>query len=144
MFHGSYNTTMDEKGRTSFPAHFREVLKAKSEDCLMITQTFKDSLLLQPYSVWASWGEELTNIKGIHPQNRIERMKAAALTKMCTVDKQGRVLIPPELRKRAKLNKSVTWIGLFDHIELWDTEKWNQMADALLNDNHEALGSNDK
>ena len=48
----------------------------------------------------------------------------------CEPDSQGRILIPPTLREYAELKKDVTVIGMIDHVEIWDSEKWKQYNDS--------------
>ena len=46
------------------------------------------------------------------------------------IDKQGRMLLPPSLRVRAKIDKEVTIVGNLNKIEIWPSAAWN----AYLND----------
>jgi MraZ protein len=52
----------------------------------------------------------------------------------CSLDKQGRILIPPTLRQHADLNKEVVLVGVLDHFEIWSRENWLEEDDRLLND----------
>lgn len=49
-------------------------------------------------------------------------------------DSQGRILIPPKLRNHAKLEKDVTFIGLNNRVEMWNTDAWNRVNDAIDED----------
>jgi len=49
-----------------------------------------------------------------------------AMTSKVELDNQGRVLLNDKLRKRAGLKEDVTLVGVRDHIELWNTEHWEQ------------------
>lgn len=52
----------------------------------------------------------------------------------CNCDKQHRVLIPPSLRKYAKLAKEIVLVGVLDHFEIWSEEYWDLENDAMEND----------
>ena len=60
-----------------------------------------------------------------------ERM-TFALTGKVELDRQGRLLLNEKLRKRAGLKDQITLIGVRDHIELWNSENWEQyLADNM-------------
>ena len=49
-----------------------------------------------------------------------------ALSSKVELDGQGRLLLNEKLRKRAGLKDNITLIGVRDHIELWNSESWEQ------------------
>jgi MraZ protein len=49
-----------------------------------------------------------------------------ALASRVELDGQGRLLLNERLRKRAKLKEKITLVGVRDHIELWNSENWEQ------------------
>ena len=53
---------------------------------------------------------------------------------MVEPDKQGRILIPANLRQRASLEKDVVVIGVLNHAEIWNREKWNAVNDSITNE----------
>jgi len=50
------------------------------------------------------------------------------------IDKLGRVLIPPTLRKHAGLSRELLWAGMGNHIELWDRESFESTCNKVLDD----------
>jgi MraZ protein len=60
-----------------------------------------------------------------------ERMSSALAGKV-ELDRQGRLLLNERLRKRAGLKDHITLVGVRDHIELWNSESWEQyLADNM-------------
>jgi MraZ protein len=58
----------------------------------------------------------------------------------CCLDKQGRILLPPDLRSDANLDKEVVLTGMIDWVEIWDKEAWYEETQATRDsfDKHEA------
>lgn len=65
-----------------------------------------------------------------------ERLSFALASKV-DLDRQGRLLINEKLRRRARLGTELTLVGVRDHIELWNTEDWEQYLDSNLNHFHD-------
>jgi MraZ protein len=49
----------------------------------------------------------------------------------CTLDRQGRILIPPDLREFAGLGRDVVLVGVDDHIEVWSLERWRTKSEQM-------------
>ncbi|MDA8140597.1 MAG: division/cell wall cluster transcriptional repressor MraZ [Desulfobacteraceae bacterium] len=129
-FRGTSPHTLDDKGRLIIPARFRTALQAGGGDDLMLTRWEKS---LRGYSMQA-WGKFEDKIKamtsmseGFH--NFIRLVVGSA--QVCTCDKQGRVLIPLELRDFAKLGKDIRLLGMIDHFEIWSLEGWAKEAEQV-------------
>ena len=62
----------------------------------------------------------------------------------CELDKQGRILIPQVLREKASLDKDITLLGVGDHVEIWNSDKYNEKYnfddEAALEADWEGLG----
>ena len=81
---------------------------------------------------WKALQEKLSSLpftdKKVRSFNRFFLGGAEALD----ADKQGRVLVPSTLRDYASLTSQVVWVGVGDHIEIWDIDKWNEQMDEYL------------
>ncbi|MGD0949431.1 MAG: division/cell wall cluster transcriptional repressor MraZ [Candidatus Binatia bacterium] len=145
MFRGKFEHTIDEKGRVAIPARFRESLLANNDDRLIITNFVVSSvrcLDVYPYTVWQQLEERLR----AQPQftQRMTRFQNYYFTAAheCTLDKQGRVLLPPTLREYAGLKKDVMFTSALWKFRLWDREQWNRVfgeAEQYIIDNPEDL-----
>lgn len=130
MFRGICETTIDAKGRTSLPAKFREVLvDVYGDERFFVTNSspvdlgggaFSSGLLIFPYKKWFEFEENFLNSKGLTSaqRNSIMRTIVSPATE-CSVDKLGRLLIPPHLRKSAALERDILFVGVMDKIEVW-------------------------
>ncbi len=131
-FHGTFEHTIDDKGRVSVPARFREVLLANNDDRVVITNFFIGTLrCLEVYAV-AEWHklEERLRAKPQFDQ-RVMRFQNyyVAAAHDCVIDKQGRILLPPSLREYAGLNRDVVFAAAQEKFRIWDRERWKQVFD---------------
>ena len=119
VFRGLHDHTIDAKGRISLPVRFRELLSGQGDERLIITTAIDSCLVAYPVSEWQSFEERLAKLPQFDPNVlKLKRIYVAAATE-CTIDKQGRVMIPPELREYAELQKDVIFAGMVKNIELW-------------------------
>jgi MraZ protein len=116
---------LDGKGRLNFPSRFREVLGQYDSDVLMVTSWGKKHLRIYPVSVWEILENKLLATKGEEQAGLAELVRyiVGGVTE-CTLDKQGRLLLPQGLRNGVNLQKDVVLNGMIDWIEIWDKEAW--------------------
>ncbi|RMH52277.1 MAG: division/cell wall cluster transcriptional repressor MraZ [Zetaproteobacteria bacterium] len=122
MFEGEYNVSLDDKGRVSIPAPYREALRRGYDDLrLVVTRDYDGCISLYPPREW-----ERTVLAEVRrrpfndPWARALQsfMISAAVT--CTPDRQGRIPIAQSLRAYAQLRKKVVFSGGLTHFQLWD------------------------
>lgn len=139
MFRGLHEHTIDAKGRMSLPVRFREQLASMgdgtSEDVQFILTTgIERCLVLYPVKQWQALEEKLAGLSQFDPAVvAIRRIYLAGATEV-TLDKNGRLLIPPMLREYAGLCRDVVWAGMGNTVELWGKEQWNLQAEASRSD----------
>jgi len=121
MFIGEYQHTIDPKKRVAMPSKCRVELGKK----VVVTRGMDKSLFVYPMKTWEKLAEKLGNLPVGESGTRsfIRLMLAGAVD--VELDKQGRILIPDYLKDYAGLKKDVTVAGLFDRLEIWDKDKWN-------------------
>jgi MraZ protein len=119
MFTGSYFHTMDNKGRVSIPARYKEILKDRKDRHLTITN-WEGYVLAFPQSEWVIFAEELAKKPMLDPQYRpIQRLLISGAEE-CPLDRQGRILVSQNLRDYAKLSREVCLVGALRCFEIWD------------------------
>lgn len=111
---------MDAKGRLNLPSRFREVLDDLGSDVLMIAP-WKDHLRAYPLAEWEQLERNLLD-NGAALGSFVRYVVGGVIS--CTVDKQGRVRITPELRSDVSIEKDVVLTGMIDWIEIWDKDAW--------------------
>jgi len=123
MFRGSYEHTIDSKGRVSFPAQFRNILP-KDNERLVVTNYFPSHLWAFTFDDWINLEKKLAALPLNDPDTREFKRFFISGAHDVPIDKMGRILIPPRLREYAHLNKDVTFAGSVTHIEIWSSENW--------------------
>ncbi len=136
MFRGLYEHSVDAKGRTSVPAHFREVLaqqseagddansRGQSDERLIITTGIDRCLVAYPPLEWRAFEARLAGLSQFDPAVvQLKRIYVAGATE-CPIDKHGRLLIPPLLREYAGLGRELVWAGMVTTLEIWAKERW--------------------
>ena len=139
MFRGLHEHTIDAKGRLSLPVRFREQLASMNEDGsdevkFILTQGLDGCLTLYPLKHWQAFEEKLAGFSQFEASLvAIRRTHLAPATEV-TLDKNGRLLIPPMLREHAGFTRDVVWAGMGVKVELWDKEKWHRKVNDSLAD----------
>lgn len=108
---------MDAKGRMSVPTRHRDALMLQCEGRLTLTRHPDGCLLLYPRPVWESVRERIAALP--ISASGWKRFFLGNATDV-ELDGTGRVLIAPELRQGAGLDKEVVLLGMGAHFEVWD------------------------
>ena len=122
MFMGRYNHTIDPKGRLSIPSKFREVLG----DEFVVSKGMDGCLFVYATHDWKVFEETLASLPLINVEARQFARYFLSGAQYVTVDKQGRILMPQDLREFAGLEKDVVLAGMGGRIEIWSLDKWNE------------------
>ena len=129
VFFGRYDYAIDAKGRLNFPAKFRD---AMGEGSFVVMEWVDNCLFALPMSEVDRISERMGADELMDSWETTGDLFSTA----CEVepDKQGRILLPAELREYAHLEKNVTIIGNRNHAEIWDTDTWNARRAAITNE----------
>ncbi len=122
MFSGSYRHQVDAKGRVAVPVRFREELGGNS----MISLGPELVLTGYPEEEWRKLSQALAEESGSSEQRRRLTRVLFGSAQRCEFDNQGRVLLSPELRRRANLQSQVVIVGSNRVIEIWPAERWDE------------------
>ncbi len=122
MFMGEYNHTVDTKGRLIVPSKFREQLG----DEFVVTKGLDGCLFVYSKSEWENIEKKFRNVPLTTKDARKFARFFFAGAASCEVDKQGRILLPVVLREYAGIEKDVVSVGVFNRVEIWDKDKWQE------------------
>jgi MraZ protein len=140
MFLGTFQLKLDDKGRLSIPARYREILHQKYQtapqptDPELILSSIGPRISAYPRSEWEWLADalaEATALPGLHQDARDLYNMLFGNAAECPIDSQGRVLIPPHLRTKVKLNSEVTIIGLNRYFDIWSRPAWEAYQASL-------------
>ena len=139
VFRGGPVLTLDGKGRITVPARWRELLVAHVNGQLVVAKNPDGCLSLYPLPVWEQFENSVLSLTTEDEAWR--RFFIGSATEV-EVDSASRVLIPPELRAWAGLEREVKFMGVGSHFELWDMARHEaHEAEALAKGRPAALRS---
>ncbi|MFM1515018.1 division/cell wall cluster transcriptional repressor MraZ [Helcococcus ovis] len=122
MYIGEYTHSIDDKGRVIMPSKFREELGVK----FYVTKGMEGCIFVYDEVEWKRLEEKTKNLKLTSKKARqFERLFYAPAREL-EFDKQGRFVIPQNLRDYAKIEKEASIIGVSSRIEIWDKNKYEE------------------
>ncbi len=122
MFIGEYRYLIDEKKRISIPVKFRKALGKRA----ILTRGLDGCLFLYPEQEWENLAQKLGSLPlGKADARGFMRIMLAGAMEV-SFDNLGRILIPDYLKKYANLSKKTVIVGLYDHIEIWNEDRWEK------------------
>ena len=125
MFRGRFEHNVDAKGRVSLPAKYRDILSTNYNDRLVITN-YDSCLIAYPYDEWVTLEENFRQYSIMQEDVEVFMHYFISGASECTIDKLGRILIPPILRKHAGLEREIVFVGMITRIQIWDKQRWEQ------------------
>ena len=132
MFRGKSDHVLDSKGRLSIPARFRDFLKTKGDERLMVTNKV-NCLVAYPFDEWRILEDHFIDSSKPFQDPDTEAFQryfiAAAVE--CTPDSQGRILIPAPLREEVGLKKDVVLAGMLRYFEIWDRKQHRETMEKV-------------
>ncbi len=132
MFQGATALSLDVKGRLAIPARHREALVEASDGQLVLTAHPHRCLLLYPEPAWLPIRDKVLATSSLNPQSASIKRLLVGNARDETLDSAGRLLIAPELRQFAALEKQVWLVGLGSHFEIWSDIGWQKEQDAVF------------
>lgn len=130
MFFGTFTPKMDDKGRLTLPAKFREGLG----DGLIVVNGQDHSLAVYPKGEFLLRAKKAAAASRTNAKARAYVRHLASSADEQSVDSQGRISISSQHREYASLQKECVVIGNVDFIEIWDAQRWAEYAAAYEED----------
>lgn len=140
-FRGTFEHSFDDKGRISIPSAFREEIRENGGDRVVVTRFFVDEarcLDVYPYARWTKLEESFDAQERFDP--KVSRLRRFYFSHAhdCTLDKQGRINVPPKLRDYANLSKEALFVSDMAKFQVWDPATWG----AIDGDDFTVLSGN--
>jgi MraZ protein len=130
----------------SIPAKFRDVLLGKGDERIMMTNFVIDGMRcldVYPMDEWLRLEDEIRKKPKFERRMVLFQNFYFGGAAECVLDKQGRILIPPQLRKYADLKRDVILVSALEKFRVWDQETWKQIfaeAEGKLMQDPDFLG----
>ena len=128
MLGGTYNHTVDDKGRVIIPVKFKKELGLE----FIITAGYDDTLMVMSNAQWEKFLSRFDSA----PPSKVRWIKRFFLGNMheVTTDKQGRMQIPLQLRQKIGIETEAVLVGNGDIVEIWTPERWDASQKMLDSD----------
>ncbi len=131
MFQGAAALSLDAKGRLAIPARHRDALAKLAGNELILTAHPHRCLLIYPAPAWAPIRDKVLAGSSLDQHSALLKRLLVGFARDEEMDSAGRVLIAPELRSFAQLEKQVHLVGQGDHFELWSDAGWQKQREAI-------------
>lgn len=136
-FRGNTEHGLDSKGRLHVPARFRDVLAKKYDERLVIVP-WRDCLRVYPLVEWAKF-EQLLMTGNLSPKKNKQIRILTGRSAELQIDKNGRILIPAQMRKDSDLDNSLILTGMGSFFEIWDQEKYAALMELVGDEDFDDL-----
>ena len=138
-FLGEYEATVDPKGRFLLPAGFKKQLPAEEGNQFVINRGFEKCLTLYPMKSWEPIFSEISQLNDF--DSKVREFRRYFLNGATTIelDTAGRILLPPNLREHAGLEKDIVLVAAVNKIEIWDKKKYAQFFESFTPDSFSKL-----
>lgn len=135
MFLGQFYHNLDDKGRLTMPARFRELLAGDGGAYVM--RGFDQNLMLLTSTSFSVIYERVNHMSMTQENARLLRRLIFSSAAPVEFDKAGRILLPQFLRDAAEINIEAVIVGAGDYVEIWSPAHWDaqtaQLNDAKIN-----------
>jgi len=138
MFRGATSLNLDAKGRLAVPTKHREAMQHECAGNLVLTAHPHRCLLLYPQPAWEPIQAKIMALSSFDKQSSALQRLLVGFVEDISLDSAGRILVSPELREFAGLDKEVMLVGQGSHFELWNKEAWRaQLAQVMQGEGFE-------
>ena len=130
LFHGFNSVSLDAKGRLAIPTRHRDVIMDSCQGQLIVTMGDDNKCLaIYPIDVFQDIQRRLVNMSGLNKQVKDLKRKLIGHAASVSLDSNGRILVPNDLRKTIHLDKKAVVVGQINKLELWEEDarhRWGE------------------
>jgi len=130
-FLGEFEATLDAKGRFLLPAGFKRQLPEEDAAKFVINRGFEKCLSLYPLKSWEPLFADISKLNDFDPKVREFRRYFLNGATFVEPDSAGRLLLPPNLKEHAGLEKDIVLVAAVNKIEIWDSNKYKQLFESF-------------
>ncbi len=130
-FLGEYEVTLDAKGRFLLPVALKKQIADEGNNQFVINRGFEKCLSLYPIKSWEPIFKEISKLNDFDPKVREFRRYFLNGATMMELDSAGRLLLPPNLKEYAGLEKDIVLVSAVKKIEIWDKSKYNEFFEKI-------------
>jgi MraZ protein len=127
MFLGQFRHNLDDKGRLTIPAVFRDSVGQGA----FISQGFDRNLMVMTAEYFQQVYERINAMSITDPSARLLRRLLLSNAYQVEVDKAGRILVPQHLRQFLGLDGEAMVVGQGEYFEIWSPSGWDEQMQAL-------------
>lgn len=141
ILRGRAHIKLDEKGRLSWPSGFRKSFGKTTK--LFVTNTVVQghpALDLYSPSEWLKLEKKVSKWPELKTEVQAFQRFYISSAEECSIDSQGRMLIPQHLRDYARLNEEIVLVGMGHKIEIWNAATWANLFRHMGNDLERIMG----
>ena len=131
VFVGTYEPSLDSQRRLAVPRAWR----SNGDVGLLVLPGRDKSLQVMPQDKGMAKLAKLRQKSMADRKAQMALRALGALAQPCTCDKQGRIVLTPQLMQYAQISSDIVAIGCFDSFEIWSKETYESQAldvDAAL------------
>ncbi|HEX5654131.1 MAG TPA: division/cell wall cluster transcriptional repressor MraZ [Chitinophagaceae bacterium] len=140
-FLGEFEATLDAKGRFLLPAGFKKQLPEEEVSRFVINRGFEKCLALYPVKNWEPLFADISRLNDFDPKVREFRRYFLNGATFVEPDSAGRLLVPPNLKEHAGLEKDIVLVAAVNKIEIWDSNKYKQFFESYSPDTFSNLAN---
>ncbi len=130
MFYGQYEHSLDRKARIIVPSKIRQVLTERFSEKFIAARGLEKCISLYTQEGWDQIVDKVKTLPFMSAKNSrsFTRLLFSGAVE-CSLDKQGRILLPANLREYAGIVRDIVIVGVSSHIEIWGKDKWAEYID---------------
>lgn len=130
FFKGQEFYSIDSKGRINIPAKMRKSLSPEANDTFVLTRGVDKCVVAYPFDEWRKYEEKFEKLNQYDENNRYFLRLLLMWSEEVKLDAQQRIAIPKTLTEFAEIEGKVAIIGMIDHIEIWNPDKFKEYLNS--------------